>query len=233
MKHGVPVHPRRGRHVVGLASAVVLASFWLAACGSHHSSAAPDPGGPVDASFEASAPTGPCAAVIQEHPIEGFTHVPVCSYVDYLTKPPNSGNHYPIWAAYQTYTTPVPEGFYVHNLEHGTIVLTYNCPNGCDSDVAAAQAMLDGLPADPDCAAQGSGVRRRSLMTPDPNLDVEFAASAWGWTLRAKCFDATAFRAFALAHYNQGREDICADGEDVSSGVQAGCGTDDDANADP
>jgi hypothetical protein len=174
--------------------------------------------------YEAGAPTGPCDAVEQQQAVEGFLHVPVCSYVDYLTKPPSSGNHYPIWAEYKTYTSPIPEGFFVHNLEHGTIVLTYDCPDGCAADVAAAQAMLDALPADPDCAAQGSPVRRRSLMTPDPKLDVEFAASAWGWTLRAKCFDAAAFQAFALKHYNQGREDICADGDDVSVGLQANCG---------
>jgi Protein of unknown function (DUF3105) len=178
----------------------------------------------ADAAYEASAPVGPCDAVVQEQAIEGFLHVPVCSYVAYGTKPPSSGNHYPIWAAYKTYTSPVPEGFFVHNLEHGTIVLTYNCPDGCDDDVTAAQTMLDALPADPDCAAQGSAVRRRSLMTPDPDLDVPFAASAWGWTLRAKCFDPVAFQAFALAHYNQGREDICADGLDVSTGVAADCG---------
>jgi hypothetical protein len=177
-------------------------------------------------SYDASAPTGPCEAVEQEEAIEGFDHVAVCSYVVYGTKPPSSGDHYPIWAAYKTYSAPIPEGFFVHNLEHGTVVLTYNCPAGCDSDVAAAQTMLDALPADPECAAQGSAVRRRSLMTPDPNLDVAFAASAWGWTLRAKCFDPVAFQAFALKHYNQGREDICADGLDVSTGVAAGCGTD-------
>jgi hypothetical protein len=140
---------------------------------------------PPDASFDASAPTGKCDAVEQEQAIEGFTHVDVCSYVEYFTKPPSSGDHYPIWAAYKTYTTAIPEGFFVHNLEHGAIVLTYNCPNGCAADVAAAQAMIDALPADPDCAAQGSTVRRRTLMTPDPSLDVPFAASAWGWTLRA------------------------------------------------
>ena len=63
-------------------------------------------------------------------------------------------------------------------------------------------------------------------MTPDPNLDVEFAASAWGWTLRAKCFDAATFQSFALRHYNQGREDLCGDGEDVSSGLAVDCGVD-------
>ena len=174
--------------------------------------------------YDASAPVGKCDAIEQQQAIEGFDHVPVCSSVTYRTKPPSSGNHYPIWAAYKTYATPIPEGFFVHNLEHGTVVLTYNCPNGCAADVAAAQAMIDALLTDPECAAQGSAVRRRTLMTPDPNLDVPFAASAWGWTLRAKCFDPVVFESFATRHYNQGREDICADGDDVSVGLPANCG---------
>ncbi len=221
---------RKHRALTSIASGVTF-SVALAACFGAPFEAAPSPyaSAEPDASFDASPPTGRCAAVTQEQTIEGFEHVAVCSAVTYGTRPPSSGNHYPIWAAYKTYTTPVPEGFFVHNLEHGTIVLTYNCAlshadGGCEADVAAAQAMLDALPADPDCAAQGSAVRRRSLMTPDPNLDVPFAASAWGWTLRAQCFDATAFQAFALAHYNQGREDICSDGLDVSTGLAANCG---------
>jgi hypothetical protein len=181
-------------------------------------------GAPFEALPAPSAPAGKCDAVEEEHAIEGFAHVAVCSPVTYATLPPCSGDHYPIWAAYKTYATPVPEGFLVHDLEHGAVVLTYNCPNGCAADVAAAQAMLDKLPADPDCAAQGSPVRRRVLMTPDPKLDVPFAASAWGWTLRAKCFDSAIFEAFALHHYNQGRENICANGDDVSVGLAAGCG---------
>jgi hypothetical protein len=200
--------------------AIALPSLF--ACGAK--SAASDTNLDAGMEFEASAPAGPCNAIEQEHPIEGRTHVAVCSYVHYETKPPSSGNHYPIWAAYQTYTDPIPEGFWVHNLEHGTVVLTYNCPDGCDSDIAAAQAMIDALPDDPICTEQNTGVRRRSVMTPDPNLDVKFAASAWGWTLRADCFDAAAFLDFTMRHYDQGPEEICANGEDVSVGLAAGCG---------
>src|SRR5215469_7417837 len=79
---------------------------------------------PSGASYPASAPTGPCGAVTQQHAIEGFNHVDACSYVDYHTLPPSSGDHYPFWAAYMTYDQPVPEGYWVHNLEHGAIVLT-------------------------------------------------------------------------------------------------------------
>lgn len=170
------------------------------------------------------APSGSCSAAAQQHPIEGFSHVPVCSPVSFATRPPSSGDHYPIWAAYQSYSSAVPEGFWVHDLEHGAIVITYNCPGGCASDVAAAQAFIDAQPDDPMCDPSAGDPRVRLVMTPDPGLDVKFAASAWGWTLRADCFDASAFGAFTAAHYGQGREAVCGQGEDLSTGVPAGCG---------
>ena len=190
------------------------------------------------ASYTASAPMGRCGAIVQEHPIEGAAHVNVCAVVDYGTTPPSSGDHYPVWAAYKTYEAPFPEGFWVHDLEHGAVVFTYNCAagatgaagdasqGGCDTDIAAATQMLASLADDPACDALGQGVKRRIVMTPDPALDVRFAASAWGWTLRANCFDAAAFGAFVQAHYGHGPEDICADGEDpLLMGLPANCGT--------
>jgi hypothetical protein len=169
-------------------------------------------------------PTGPCSAVVEQRPIEGYTHVAVCSHVTYLTKPPSSGDHYPIWAVYQSYAAAIPEGFWVHNLEHGAVVLSYNCPGGCASDVTAAQTWINGLPDDPVCVPSAGDARIRVVMTPDPNLDVKFAASAWGWTLRADCFDVAPFAAFVQTHYGQGREATCAQGQDLSLGVQDGCG---------
>jgi hypothetical protein len=83
--------------------------------------------------------------------------------------------------------------------------------------------MLDALPDDPECTALGQGVRHRVVMTPDPKLDVPFAASAWGYTLRAQCFDATAFDAFARAHYGQGPEDLCEQGSNITANA-ASCG---------
>lgn len=157
-----------------------------------------------------------CGAVIQQHPIEGFTHVPVCSPVSYGTNPPSSGNHYPIWAAYREYSTPVPPGFWVHDLEHGAVVITYNCPSGCAADLAKARAFIAALPVDPLCSQSG-GPQRRIVMTPDPSLDVEFAASSWGWTLKASCFESAVFAQFVAAHYGHGREVTCADGYDLEA----------------
>ncbi len=188
----------------------------IVACGGSANNAGKD--GPP------SAPSGSCSAVTQQHAIEGYAHVPVCSPVSYGTRPPSSGDHYPIWAAYESYANAIPEGFWVHNLEHGAIVFSYNCPQGCDSDITAAQALIDGLPDDPACDPSVGNPRVRMVMTPDPGLDVKFAASAWGWTLRANCFDAQAFGAFVTAHYAHGREAVCGQGDDLSTGVVAGCG---------
>ena len=149
-------------------------------------------------------------------------HVPACTYVQYVSNPPSSGNHYGAPTQHKSYATPVPRGFWVHNLEHGGIVFSYNCPGGCAAELAAAQAVIDAAPVDPTCAA--AGTLRRVLMTPDPHLDVRFAASAWGFTLRATCFDPQAFGAFLAAHYRMGPEDVCWDGPDQSQGQPPLCG---------
>jgi hypothetical protein len=134
--------------------------------------------------------------------------MPVCSPLTFGTNPPSSGNHYAIWAAYQTYERAIARGFWVHSLEHGAVVITYNCPGGCPSEVAEVQAFIDSLPS--DCGS----APRRIVLTPDPELDVRFAASAWGFTLRASCFDRAAFAAFHDAHYDHAPESICGGGED-------------------
>lgn len=145
--------------------------------------------------------------------VTGLTqnHLAVCSATDYPDNPPAGGDHYSVWAAYRSYSFAVPRGFWVHNLEHGAVVYTYNCPDGCADEVAQVQAMIDALPE--DC---GGGPARRVVLTPDPLLDVRWGASAWGQTLRADCVDAARFRNFYLNHFGHGPEQVCADGSDFS-----------------
>ena len=163
----------------------------------------------------AGCPPVPLAALGEaSHPDEGAHHVVVCSTACYGTNPPSSGDHYPTWPVYKTYAAPVPWGFLVHGLEHGAIVVSYNCPCGCADETSAAQAWIDALPEDSLC-----GTRPRVVMAPDPALDVRWAASAWTWTLRAQAFDAPTFQAFFLAHYDQGPETIC---EGATDGTAAG-----------
>jgi Protein of unknown function (DUF3105) len=177
--------------------------------GTNEDATAPD--GDFDAiSPDAETPPsdGGCNTVTARHPTEGALHVAICSPVTYGSNPPSSGNHYPVWADYKTYNLPIPRGFWVHSLEHGAVVITYKCPGGCAAEVAEAQAFIDALPA--DC---GSGTRRL-ILAPDPDLDVRFAASAWGFTLRSNCFDRAAFQTFYDEHYNHAPEAICGGGTD-------------------
>lgn len=164
-----------------------------------------------------------CAATVASFPLEPGAHVAQCTPISYATNPPTSGPHYPLWARFKAYADRVPRGFWVHAMEHGAVVVTYNCPGGCAADVAALIAYLDARPADPLCTAP---VRNRFIVTPDPLLDTTFAASAWGWSLRADCFDLPALGAFIDAHYAQAPENFCSDGFDPTapgSGVPGDC----------
>lgn len=191
----------------GLLVAVSLAAL-AAACSNaagpmspHMTGAAGDAG-----TGEVMSDGGACVALIQEHDDEGAFHVPCSPAPSYGTKPPSSGNHYATWADYKTYATPVPWGHLMHSMEHGAVVIVYNCPDGCADEVAAAQAMIDALPVDPGCVAP---TKRRVILAPDPTLDVRWAATAWTWTLRAPCFDAPVFSQFATEHYAKTVENFC------------------------
>jgi hypothetical protein len=141
-------------------------------------------------------------------------HVSVCSVITYPMNPPVYGDHYPVWAAYKSYSFPVPLGFLVHDLEHGAVELLYNCPEGCADEVALAQAFLDALPQDPRCTPE---VKHQTVLSPDPTLPTRWAAIAWGHSLATNCFDSAAFQRFYDANIGHGPEDICADGVDLAS----------------
>jgi hypothetical protein len=175
---------------------------------------------PPDSTFERAILDGPiridasCKVTLDTPPLLPEIHVPVGTPVDYDSNPPCNGPHYPIWAAYQTYSSPVPRPYYVHDLEHGAIVLVYKCDqdDGCPAIVQGLQATSDAIPDDPVCTLQGEGVRVRTVITPDPLLDVPVAAAAWGWVYRADCLDLPSLKSFALAHYAQAPENLCANG---------------------
>jgi hypothetical protein len=165
-----------------------------------------------------------CGTLEMGYPLAPGIHVPICSYISWPDNPPTSGEHYPIWAAYRAFDKPVPRGFYVHDMEHGGIVIAYNCPLGCDDEVARLETWLAARPADPTCTAP---VHARVVVTPDPLLDVRFAAVAWGFSLKGDCFDLDALGPFIDAHYRQGPEDFCDDGIDPTApdaGLPDDCG---------
>lgn len=185
-------------------AAVLVASlFLLLSCGEE-----PHVQPPLSPLSEGE-PLGRCSAVVRSYQPDSAAHHAECSEIEYATSPPVSGDHYPSWAAYQTYSFPVPLGYLVHDLEHGAVVYFYDCPDGCTDELAEAQAMIDALPDDPRCSED---VRVQVILVPRPGLGSRWAASAWGYSLNADCFDAAVFRQFYRDHHGQGPEDLCNQG---------------------
>jgi hypothetical protein len=154
-----------------------------------------------------------CLVTVETWANAGAEHVPVGSTIAWESNPPSNGPHFPSWAAYQEYTTPVPRGYIVHNLEHGAVVLLFNCAlvdsAGCASIQGALREASASLPDDPLCSG---GVRVRTVMSPDPELSTPIVAVAWGTIYRAACVDGPSLNAFAAATYAKAPENVCTNG---------------------
>ncbi len=138
-------------------------------------------------------------------PDEGRTHVDVGSKIEYKSYPPASGPHYPVAPDAGVYPTPMypnglPEGEFVHSLEHGCIVLLYK--PGTDADtMRQVQQLYTSLPV----AKYG---RVKVVVTPYDHMDTPITALAWDWKLPLQSFDRDAILKFYMAHVDHGPEDL-------------------------
>jgi hypothetical protein len=158
-----------------------------------------------------------CRVTTATDAISGAEHHLPCDTIDYPYHPPSAGPHYSQWAAFQTYTAPVPPGFLVHAMEHGAVILSYHCATDADCDpVRAAFATIvadRGL----DDVCRDEDTPQRIIIVPDPTLTVPIAATAWEHVYTATCLDEPSLRAFIDAHYAMAPENFCFPGVDLSS----------------
>ena len=169
-------------------------------------------GATLDAAYH---PDASCLVTIDTPPIGAAAHLDEGTPITYGSNPPCGGPHYPRWAMYGAYTAPIPPPYWVHDLEHGAIVLLYKCAGDCPDTVKALRQVRDALPDDPLCTSRGEGVRVRVVIAPAPTLDVPVAAAAWSWTYKAQCVDVPSLQAFVKDHYGQGEEATCGNGQSV------------------
>ncbi|MCW2950588.1 MAG: hypothetical protein JWN41_1601 [Thermoleophilia bacterium] len=121
---------------------VAVAALALASCGGERqyegSSKSGDSAKPV-ATRDVTPPTADAAltkklggdgaalatagCVFGSYKAEDATHVESVDDLDFQTFPPTSGTHYPVWASPGVYDDQVPDGFAVHDLEHGEVVV--------------------------------------------------------------------------------------------------------------
>jgi hypothetical protein len=140
-------------------------------------------------------------------------HVPQGSLIDFTNNPPDSGPHYPIWAAWDKQYVSLQRGYYVHNAEHGGVVLLYHCDpdaSACPDVLASLVDVAQNMAADSTCVAP---ITKRVLIVSDPLLPVgvQVAAVAWNVAYTASCFDPYVAK-FAKDNYRHGPEDSCGEG---------------------
>jgi lysophospholipase L1-like esterase len=154
--------------------------------------------------------TAACPALLGVlEPCQSYCHMPDGYQEPHGTNPPTSGNHYSTPAVNAAeFTSPVPRGNWIHSLEHGAIVLSYNCPNGCATELAVLRQAYQAN------NNNGSWI----ILTPDPLLPgpARFAALAWTYSLRFDTPDLNTLNCFIKQHAFYGRE--C-----LPKGVQSGC----------
>lgn len=160
-----------------------------------------DDGGGPDADPEA------CLGAVREVPNEGWLHVALNSEIVYASEPPASGNHYSTWATWDVHFE-LPRGHWVHNVEHGGIILLHR-PDAPEEVVTALRAAYDAIPDDEECG------HKRSLLAQDPLLTTPVAVIAADRVMDGACLDENSQQAildFVTERRGLGPEDICDQG---------------------
>jgi hypothetical protein len=167
-----------------------------------------DDGTGVDAGGDgADADPAACLSAPREVANEKWTHVAPGTEITYANEPPSSGPHYTVWATWDVHFE-VARGHYVHNLEHGGIVLVHR-PDAPDEVAAALRAAYDAIPDDPECG------HKRAILAQDPELAMPVAVIAADWVMTGSCLDEDdqdAILDFAAERRGLGPEDICDEG---------------------
>ncbi len=134
-------------------------------------------------------------------PDRGRTHVPQGTRITYEEYPPTSGSHWPVWAKWGVYTEPIPEEVFVHNLEHGGVVLLYNCPSPCPDVARQLEETFAALP-------KSKYGHVKVVITPSARIKTRFALLAWTRLDEFDRFDRARVVRFVTAWQDKGPEDI-------------------------
>lgn len=144
----------------------------------------------------------PAPAQGRQIPIEGTrTHLPQGTDIHYKNRPPSSGDHYDETAGYGVFDKTLPTGNWVHNLEHGAVVVLYR-PDLCDQTCLAV--LRDTYNAAPS-SQYFPGVHKM-IVEPYEDMDHAVAAVAWGWLDEMDAADRERILSFYRAHVDRGPE---------------------------
>lgn len=130
-------------------------------------------------------------------PIQGADHIARGqAHAAYNSDPPTSGPHYVDTLDAGFYDTPQLDELLVHNLEHGHIIVSYDCSRLTDCDTTKQELR------DIFNAYDGWKV----TVVPRQNKDAAIALTAWGWLDKMDTFDEARIRKFIDAWRDKGPE---------------------------
>jgi hypothetical protein len=125
--------------------------------------------------------------------------------ITYTWCPPASGRHYPapggpLRAGFYGPNDKTVPGGWVHNLEHGAIVLLYKCPGpGCeDAGQTELQALLERWPDSPICKLPPGG-NVTPVVTRFDDMPYNYAALVWDMVLPMASIDENQLFSFYAA----------------------------------
>ena len=148
-----------------------------------------------------AATLAPAAAEIAV-PTEDPFHVQPNQQGKYKHYPPSSGVHYGQYLNWGIYTDEVPPEFWVHSLEHGGIVILYNCAKAddCTKTQQALKKFYNAAPPDPEFK------KIKLLISPNSKITYHVTALAWGYELNLGDVNQDALLKFYEKYVNQGPE---------------------------
>lgn len=126
---------------------------------------------------------------------QGRDHLaPGQTFDGYNSDPPTSGPHAPAPAPWGVSDAALPKEVPVHNLEHGGVVIWYDCAAGDQPlDDDACQQLRDQLAA---ITSSNADAGKLVLMTPYLGMDRRIALTAWRSLDSLDEFDAARVQAF-------------------------------------
>lgn len=124
----------------------------------------------------------------------GRDHVSVGTSVEYNSNPPTSGPHYSQWTKRGVYDGPVEDGYLIHSLEHGYVIISYRCEGECQQLKNSLKGFYE------------QHKQKRLIVVSRPSLDVPIALTAWNRILKLQEWDESQVEAFVRAFENRGPE---------------------------
>lgn len=160
-----------------------------------------------------ASPTAQPTPVPEPTPRLGFTneilgrnHVPYGTSINYAFCPPSSGSHYndppraPLPAQFYGPADEKVPGTWIHNLEHGFIVMLYRCPSGTIGvGDCPTQAEMDQMRQffDQAPSPQVATCPKKVMVARFDSMDTQFGELAWGRSLLTNDFDLDTALTFA------------------------------------